>query len=65
MSWQLPSEQTSTPGPKQRVGPDVGLVVEVVDVIADQENVVLFTRDDEVLLAHVYESLQARVVLLE
>jgi len=77
VSWQLPSSQSSTPGPKQRVGPDVGLVVDVVsvaDVIApvasidepraDEEDVVLFA-DDEVLLAHMLESGQAEVILLQ
>ena len=75
MSWQLPSSQSSTPGPKQRVGPDVGLVVDVVSIVdviahavsldelrADEDNVVLFA-DDEVLLAHVLELGQAEVIL--
>ncbi|EFQ85845.1 hypothetical protein CFE70_005937 [Pyrenophora teres f. teres 0-1] len=74
-SWQVPSLQSSTPGPKQRVGPDVGLVVPVVDVIADvvliadltadEDDIVVFAEDCAVQLAKAPESVQVGVPPLD
>ncbi|CAA9962512.1 Stig1 domain containing protein [Pyrenophora teres f. maculata] len=75
VSWQVPSLQSSTPGPKQRVGPDVGLVVPVVDVIADvvliadltadEDDIVVFAEDCAVQLAKAPESVQVGVPPLD